>query len=407
MLVRAKRFAFLASIAAAVPFFVMPSPSIGLPATNVVRLYTLQPVGFGGRLAVIGSSIGKVLRTADGGQVFGFDVDHNGTDGILASAETISPQGQVLASVETFDQSTVKITKVIVTTKTMDDFVAFGIFTGDVGLVEHEHVVNNVVHRTWHLLNPVTGEMFTGKWTPPNESNFLMNQIVDNQATSIAAVLGMDFSGNPLLFSSNVPANTFGPVFHLDGNIFGGADAPQLSEDTVHNLAVIATSPDAGRVGGSVPLIATVNLATGRTREFNGVLIPPFNSGYVNGLAVDSATGIACTSTELDANVEFYKIKDATGFNVPLPGANNNQFNSGEAVVNDPIHKLFLVVQPNGTVGPSGDSVIDVFNERGGLVKSITGFKAWSVTPGIAINPTTRSGFIQGPTDDALTQFTY
>jgi hypothetical protein len=170
---------------------------------------------------------------------------------------------------------------------------------------------------------------------------------------------------------------------------------------------VLATSPDGGAVGGQVPLIAMVDLATGKIEQFNGVLIGIFHSGYVNGMAVDAATGIACTSTELDADVEFYDLASKNGFAVGIPGANGNQSFSGEAIVNDPIHKLFLVAQPSGSVGPPGGSVIDVFDESGHLVKSITGFKAFGITPGLAIDPGKRIGFIDGPTPDALTQFTY
>lgn len=405
MFTRAWRSVFIASALALVPAVATALPASTPPKASFVRLYTLEPLGFGGRMVITDSRIGKVLHTADGGQVFGFDVDHAGTDGLLAEAHDTS-RG-VAASVETFDQATATITKTVAMTHSMDDFVVFGIFAGDVGLVEHEHVVNNRVHRSWNLLNPVTGGAFTGKWTPPHANNLLLEQVAENQATQTAAAFGTDFVGNPMIFSSNVAANTFGPVFHLSGSEFGGADQPQLAEDTVHNSAVIATSPDGGRVGGHVPVIATIDLVTGAMTQFDGVSIPPFFSGYVNGFAVDSATGIACTSTELDAMVEFYKLSDGSGFAVGLPGANGSQFNTGEAVVNDPINKLFLVVQPNGTVGPAGDSVIDVFNEKGRVVKSITGFKAWSVTPGIAINPTTRMGFIMGPTPDALTQFKY
>jgi hypothetical protein len=385
----------------------LPLGAVAQPATSFVRLYTLQPVGIGARLAVTGSSIGKVLHTADGGSVFGFDINQNGTDGLLASARTVTPQGQVAASVETFDHTTAKITKVIIRTRTMDDFVTYGIFAGDVGLVQHDHVVGNMDHRSWRLLNPVTGGAFTGKWTPPNASMFLLDQVAVNQSTPTTAVFGSDFSGMPLLFSSNVAANTFGPVFQLDPNHFSSGDGPKLAIDTVNNRAVIATSPDGGTVGGQVPLIAMIDLATGSITQFNGVKIPPFNSGYVNGFAVDSATGVACTSTELDASVEFYKLSNGSGFAVGLPGANGSQFNTGEQVLNDPIHKLFLVVQPNGTVGPQGDSVIDVFNEKGRLVKSIIGFKAFGVTPQMAINPAQRTGFVMGPSDDALTQFSY
>jgi len=407
MLVWAGTAVAAGAIATALPFFVMASPSAAQPGPDSVRLYTLQPVGLRGSMSVTGFGVGKVLHTADGGQVFGFDVDQNGPDGLLASAQTISPQGQVLASVETFDQSTVTITKTILTSRTMDDFVTYGIFAGDVGLVQHDHVIGTRDHRSWHLMNPVTGQTFTGRWTPPDATNFLLNQIVDSQTTPTTVAMGTDFMGRPRVFSTNVAANTFGPVIHLNGNTFGDGDAPQLAFDSVNDDAVIATSPDGGRVGGHVPVIAIVDLATGKARQFDGVSIPPFFSGFVNGFAVDSATGIGCTTTELDASVEFYTLATGSGFSVVLPGSNGNQFETGEAVVNDPIHKLFLVVQPNGSVGPTGDSVIDVFTERGRLVKSIAGFKAFSVTPGIAINPGKRTGFISGPSQDALTAFSY
>jgi len=54
--------------------------------------------------------LGKV-PTRDGGQIFGFDIDQNGEDGVLASSQTIDAKGDVLASVETFYQNSGKITK--------------------------------------------------------------------------------------------------------------------------------------------------------------------------------------------------------------------------------------------------------------------------------------------------------
>lgn len=408
MLKRILKIVFSAAAITLTPALASISAADAQRTADFIKLYTVQPVGFRGQLVTTGFTIGKVLHTADGGQVFGFDVNQRGNDGLLGSAKDVGTQGHVQASVETFNQTTAKITKVIVSTRTMDDWVTAGIVGNDVGLILHEHVVNNHNFRSFRTINPVTSQMFTGVWTPPNGANFLLQQVAENQATRKSAILGSDLMDNPIVFSSDVAANTLGPVFHLDPNHFGGADSPQLAQDYIHNQAVIATSPDAGAVGGSVPLIAMVNLSTGATRQFNGVRIPPFNSGYVNGLGVDSATRVACTTTELDADVEFYDLAHETPIMVAgLPGANNNQFNSGTAVVSDPIHKLFLVVQANGTIGPRGDSVIDIYNEGGTLVKSIIGFKAWSVTPGLAINPGRRMGFIQGPTPDALTQFTY
>ena len=380
-------------------------PGAGRAATapSSTKLLIFRPSGVQRQPKFSAVVTGKILHTADGGQVFGFDLNQNGDDGFLGSAQTISPAGQVLASLETFNQTAATITKTVVTTRTMDDWVAEGISFHDVGLVLHDHVVGGTDMRLFRVMNPVTSNAFTGSWTPP-VSNLILHQVAENQSTSKSAVLGEDTSGNLLLFSSNIAANTFGPVFHLDPNIFNSA---QLAEDTKTNEAILATSPDGGAVGGAVPLIAKVNLSTGALRQFNGIRIGVFHSGFVNGLAVDSATGIACTTTELDAAVEFYNLKTDTGFFVaPLPGSDGNQGFRGEAVVNDPIHRLFLVAQPTSSFGPPGSAII-VFDELGNFVEAITGFLAAGVTPGLAINPSKRIGFIDGPTSDALLQFNY
>jgi len=259
-----------------------------------------------GRLAESGFASGKVLHTADGGQVFGFSIDLSGDDGLLASSQTVAG-GNVKSSVETFRQSTATITKVIARTNTMDDFVDLGIFGGDAGLIEHEHVTGFLqVRRTFHVLNPVTGQAFTSAWTPPNRANLLIGQTADDhQTTPEAVIFGTTKSGAPLLFTSDVAANTFGQVFRIDPTLFALNGGPQLAQDVWSGQATFGLSPDGGTVGGSVPDIEMVDLTTGHVKGFQGVRIPPFNSGFINGIAVDAATGIACTTTELDAAVEF------------------------------------------------------------------------------------------------------
>ncbi|HEX8827879.1 MAG TPA: hypothetical protein VF778_07185, partial [Xanthobacteraceae bacterium] len=70
--------------------------------------------------------LGRVLTTKNGGQIFGFDIDQKGNDGVLATA----------ADVETFGQDSGRIRKSFPkrapygTTYSMD-----GIFSGDVALV--------------------------------------------------------------------------------------------------------------------------------------------------------------------------------------------------------------------------------------------------------------------------------
>src|ERR1700733_14972466 len=54
--------------------------------------------------------LGRVLTTSDGGQIYGFDIDQNGGDGVLSSAG-YDQGGNFFVSVETFDQDTGKITR--------------------------------------------------------------------------------------------------------------------------------------------------------------------------------------------------------------------------------------------------------------------------------------------------------
>jgi hypothetical protein len=49
-----------------------------------------------------------IVHSKFGGQIFGFDIDQNGTEGVLAEAQDLSG-GNVEAAVETFDQKSGKI----------------------------------------------------------------------------------------------------------------------------------------------------------------------------------------------------------------------------------------------------------------------------------------------------------
>jgi hypothetical protein len=154
-----------------------------------------------------------------------------------------------------------------------------------------------------------------------------------------------------------------------------------------------------------------VNLANGKVTKFSGFNFGPLSAGLVNGLAVDSTTHVAATTTELNAQVEFYNIKQRKGITaVQLPGTGpSDQLNSGAAVAVDPVDHLFLVADP--VYAPTGGSAIVVYDEAGNVVESITGFNfsnASRVIPiRIAVNPATRTGFVDGPGDNQLQQFFY
>jgi hypothetical protein len=355
-----------------------------------------------------GGSLGPVLTTSDGGQIFGFDINSNGNDGVVASA----------SSVQTFDETTGKITKTIgtITGKKVDkgdDYVADGIFAGDVGLVDFQKA--GILGKTptkdmYHLLNPVTKNSLNGRWIPP-PNLFNVLEWAPNQSTDTSVVFGYQREGSdPLdLIVSDVGKNTFGKVIGLSENDFALGTQPQLAQDTVNDLAVMATSPSFGAAGGPPPVIWTIDLESGKKKHFSGVNCPgSVGCGYANGIGYDSSTGIACTTTELDAGVEFYNVAKQTGTRVQLPN-NATQLSAGAFVANDAVNGLFLIAQPVSSTSGSGSS-IQVYNESGTLEESINGFDfdASTVIPvRISINPTSRTGWVNGPQVDQLQEFSY
>jgi hypothetical protein len=347
-----------------------------------------------------------------GGQIFGFDIDQNGTEGVLSEAQDIGVD-KVLAAVETFDQASGKLLNVVSKIENKDDYLTLGIVGTSVGLVEREHVEGIFVkQRIYDELKPVAANKFTGRWTPPLSADDIIIGISRNQGFPTNAVLFFKNDGNnfsSLVFGSNVEANTFQPIITLTDPVFSFSNAPQVAYDSVTNQAVVASSDSA--VGGPPPMFALVDLTTGTVNEFTGIPgPPPFRQGSISGLAVDSEDGIACTSTVLDFRVEFYDLKAQTGFAVVLPGA-NGQLQSGSDVEYDPVNKLFFVAQSVSSTA-SGSS-IQVYDTKGKLVESLNGFSFSNasnvVFTHIALNPSTRSGYVDGPNSGVseIQSFTY
>ena len=111
-----------------------------------------------------------------GGLIFGFEVDPNGTEGLLCEA-VLNPDGTVSARVETFSQATGRIIRVLTKSESQDDFIALGV-AGSVGLVEHEQVIDLFhVRRTFATINPLASNMINGRWTPPINRNQIVNQV--------------------------------------------------------------------------------------------------------------------------------------------------------------------------------------------------------------------------------------
>jgi hypothetical protein len=328
---------------------------------------------------------GVAVQDKFGGQIFGYDVDRNGTEGLLSEILFLS-DGNLLIATETFDQTTGKIIKVVHKKKeTQDNFITLGVVGSHIGLEQVEHVKGGfVVKRTYNTLAPLDGNKFTGKWTPPiDDKTQLFEDIEGDQGTPKVAVMGSPYACcGRFVFGSDVGANTFGPIVTLTDSIFTGGVPPILAFDSKTNQAVLAQAQGAPF---TIPEIALVNLSKGKISEFTGL-----GFGFVNGMAVDSKTGIACTTTETDNSAEFYNLAKRTGFIVQLP--NIGQY-SGATVAIDPVHKLFFIAHPV----PATTGQIHIYDEKGNLKKSLTGF---TIGPGgttIALNPSKRTGFVQAP----------
>lgn len=343
-----------------------------------------------------------VVRSALGGFILGYDIDAQGTEGILSEALTRA-DGRHDIAVETFDQATGAILRIVrQEADSKNGFVTLGIF-GGVALTEYEHVGRRLVDaRRYALSDPVGANRFTGRWTPPFDD---AQDIISAGAGSFGSPTGVflgfrnvlgDF--HSYLFASDVGADRFGPVIRIEDPVFDANDSPVVAYYAAANQAVLGSSRGCF---GCPNTIARVDLATGATTEFPGL-----GTGFVNGIAVDSATGVVCTTTEDDFSVEFYDLVKGTLRIVVLPNA-VSQAQSGGAVAVDPVHKLFLVGQEFSSTALRGSS-IQVFDEQGNFVESLNGFSLPASPAPMVLNPARRAGYvIVTPELTSLQSFTY
>ncbi|HTT84979.1 MAG TPA: hypothetical protein VMF67_15995 [Rhizomicrobium sp.] len=346
--------------------------------------------------------LGKVLTSSDGQEIYGFDIDQNGNDGVLATA----------GSVETFNQDTGKITKTFATKNTAkNSYSADGIFSGDVGLVTHYITPKGqfAARRVYDVMNPVTANKFTGTWTPPVK-DIQVELVAENQATSNSVVFAIELKKQdvPDLIVSDVAANTFSKVIHLDPNLFSLGNGPQLGQYAAANQAVIAESPDDGEVGGAAPVNYLFDLTTGKSTQFNGYNNGPYGAGDVNGLATDPNTGMTATDTELNAQVEFYDMASQSAITaVQLPCTSDTaQLDSGSTIAIDPVNKLFLVNEPVNACTNSGSAIV-VYDESGNYVETIDGFQFAGnviIFPAPILNPSKRIGWVFGGPNGSVSQ---
>jgi hypothetical protein len=338
-----------------------------------------------------------VVRPKFGGQIAGYDIDQNGTEGVLSEQATLK-NGNILSAVETFDQKTGKILTVIRKGVTQyDDDIVIGIVGTSTAIVVHEHAVAHGAVRTYHLISPLDANKYTGLWHPPHfdDNNDIVFGVSHDQQSDTAAffVLHDIYPGTTYFaFTENMKTHAFGKEFKTTAQDFQPFNPLAFAFDVNTNTSVLAESEGCNYC---VMQVGLLNLDTGDFNQFQGL------GKGLNGLVVDSDDGIACTTSADDASVQFYDLKTQTGISEDLPGG-IGQPQSGFDVEFDPIHKLFLIFQPDG---PGEHSYIQVYDPKGNLVDSID-FGPYNHFGGyIALQPKQRSGFLgEGP---VLRSFTY
>lgn len=353
------------------------------------------------------ATLGPVIRTANGGSVTGWAIDENGSDGVLSEAV---PKGSGYVSyVETFDQTTDKITKTVKTQVSAngdDDLVVGGATGQDVGLIddERESFPGGTRHDIFHLMDPISGERFTKKWRLPHPAGMLLQDMSDQQSDPLEALLFLDNNvepGRPEVVVSDVAANKFKKIMHfLPGVIWYGPEL--IAEDYETHHAIGPTQ----YLGGSAALVFDdFDLETGKVSSFLAVSgVGPFE-----GVAIDSTTHMMCTTTQGDYSVEFYSLTTEKGFAEQLPGADSEQ-QSGEEIAADTINHLFLVIQPVTSFSPPEGSVL-VYDEAGSLRETISGLSTlieyYPVNEHVQVNAATRTGFVVGPAPNEIQSFSY
>ena len=391
------------------PFYFL----ICFPALLLGSLCFVLPAARGGSVSkpqsISRPAAGDVIvRGKLGGVIFGFEIDPDGTEGVLCEA-VFNSDGTVTAAVETFDQATGRIIRILGKTNTQDDFIAWTV-AGSVGLIEREKVRGLFdIKRTFSTIDPLSGNQINGNWTPPIQRKQIVNQVkpaFDGTPNVAVYALSVSTNLNPVVFTSNLRDNTFGPAIEITDLNFITEAPPVIAFDPLRNQVILGHDKPSPFI--EPPLLGFLDLATESFDVKTGLGL-----GVINGMAVDGEDGILCTDTSFDSAVQFYDLSDFSGMSVFLPGADpQTSTASGGDIEFDPINKLFLVAQPFSNGSLTDGSSIQVYDTAGNLVESVDGLMFQggdNVFPvHITLDPSRRIGFVNGPDlTTAIQSFSY
>ncbi len=341
---------------------------------------------------------GPVLTSRFRGPIFGWAIDENGTDGVLTEVTSLTLPSKSV--VETFNQTKAQIVKVVRKQNTGKqgnrELSVDGIAANDVGLIDDGRVNLRNFHRhdVYYVMAPVTGNKITATWTRPPGKDFRVVDMPDQQVDPrfvMAATVVPDITKPPHfeVVVTDIASNKILRDLHpprLDGVNFPYFVA---EDTTTHHAYVPAANYH------SQTVFIDFDVLTGHVS--NNFVAPPF-SGPVTGIAIDSAAHMMCTTTQSTYSVQMYNLttqKQTFVGQIPNSGGEGQ---AGTSIAADPINHLFLVEQPNSLLG---GSEIYVYDEKGNVVESLTGFQfpSYTLLPASPIHvvPSSRSGYVAGP----------
>ena len=157
----------------------------GLPAQS-----SLAPLA-GVRHQTVG--LGPVVQSTFGGQIFGWDMDQSGTDGVLTET-AFEQNGSFINAVETFDETTGKITKVVQKTVRVNadvEPVVNAVAGNDVGIIDVARDIALKRDDRFDLMSPVSGGRITSRSVPPKAEGMVPNFVTNNQASANQVMMAL------------------------------------------------------------------------------------------------------------------------------------------------------------------------------------------------------------------------
>jgi hypothetical protein len=382
-----------------------------LPALNeVVRVIPLKGASAAGEAGQVSSITMDGVYASDGGGVQnGFGVSQIGNDGFITSGQQTA-SGQILTSLETFEQSSNQITQTVASASnslyyTPGNAAQFG---NDVGLFGLEDMSTG--NSTFNLLSPVGAGAIGTAWTPPTSLNsIIVSEAAENPATDVAAFYGYDLNGGQndhyRVFTSDLMNNTFSSVYDVSGPlqneglpiIFG------FAQNTTTNKGFLAATDFT--LNCAAPTLVSVELNSGTIGSFQGM-----GSGFPYGIAIDSKTNRAAVPTLCDGGLTIYNLASNSGSEVYLPGRFNGFYTDSDSQ-----HGEFLVAQttaPNFGTNNNSLSRVLVYDENGNLLETREQFDLYNAYLTIQahylqVNPSQRNAYMIGPFAQQLVPFAY